>query len=89
MEPGLRDGDHLLVHWGGRPRPGQLVVVEWPDVPGRSKLPLSVKRAGFVDEQGWWVERDNPAEGIDSWQVGAVPVDHVRGVVLFRLWPLR
>ena len=38
---------------------------------------------------GWWVERDNPAEGVDSWQVGAVPIADVVGTVLWRYWPLR
>ena len=66
MEPTLRDGDHLLVRWGGTPRPGRLVVVRWPD------RPLSVKRAGLLAEDGWWVERDNPLEGVDSWQAGPV-----------------
>ena len=82
MEPTLRDGDHLLVRWGGAPRPGRLVVVRWP---GR---PLSVKRAGVLADDGWWVERDNPAEGVDSWQVGPVPPDDMLGTVLLRLWPL-
>ena len=82
MEPTLRDGDHLLVRWGGAPRPGRLVVVRWP---GR---PLSVKRAGVLADDGWWVERDNPAEGVDSWQVGPVPPADVLGTVLLRLWPL-
>lgn len=83
MEPTLRDGDHLLVHWGGRPRPGALVVVRWP---GR---PLSVKRAGVLAADGWWVERDNPREGVDSWQAGPVAPGDVLGTVLLRLWPLR
>ena len=83
MEPTLRDGDHLLVRWGGVPRPGRLVVVRWP---GR---PLSVKRAGVLADDGWWVERDNPAEGVDSWQVGPVPPDDMLCTVLLRLWPLR
>jgi phage repressor protein C with HTH and peptisase S24 domain len=83
MEPTLLDGDHLLVRWGGRPRPGRLVVVRWPD------RPLSVKRAGHCDDDGWWVERDNPAEGTDSWSAGPLPADQVLGVVLLRLWPLR
>jgi phage repressor protein C with HTH and peptisase S24 domain len=83
MEPTLHDGDHLLVHWGGAPRPGRLVVVRWP---GR---PLSVKRAGVLADDGWWVERDNAAEGVDSWQAGAVPPADVLGTVLLRLWPLR
>ena len=83
MEPALRDGDHLLVRWGGRPRPGLLVVVRWP---GR---PMSVKRAALLADDGWYVERDNAAEGVDSWQVGAVPPADVLGTVLMRLWPLR
>lgn len=83
MEPTLRDGDQLLVLWGGRPRAGRLVVVRWP---GR---PLSVKRAGLVSGDGWWVERDNPAEGVDSWRAGPVPPSDVLGVVLLRIWPLR
>jgi phage repressor protein C with HTH and peptisase S24 domain len=83
MEPTLYDGDHLLVHWGGRPRPGRLVVVHWP---GRA---LSVKRAGMLADDGWWVERDNPAEGVDSWQAGPVAPSDVVGVVLLRLWPWR
>ncbi len=81
MEPTLRDGDHLLVRWGGHPRPGRLVVVRWP---GR---PTSVKRAAVLADDGWYVERDNPAEGVDSWQVGAVAPADVLGTVLMRLWP--
>jgi hypothetical protein len=81
MEPTLRDGDHLLVRWGGQPRPGRLVVVRWPD------RPLSVKRAALRSGDGWWVERDNPAEGVDSWQAGAVPPADVLGTVVLRLWP--
>jgi hypothetical protein len=84
MEPTLRDGDRLVVVPGGRPRPGRVAVVRLPG--GR---PLSVKRLGFPAEDGWWVERDNPAEGVDSWQAGAVPPADVLGTVLLRLWPLR
>ena len=82
MEPALLDGDHLLVRWGGRPRTGRLVVVQWPG------LPMAVKRVGHRDGAGWWVERDNPLEGTDSWSAGPLATDQVLGVVLFRLWPL-
>jgi len=82
MEPTLRDGDHLLVRWSGRPRVGRLVVVRWP---GR---PVSVKRATSHDATGWWVERDNPVEGVDSWQVGPVADHNVLAVVVLRLWPV-
>jgi phage repressor protein C with HTH and peptisase S24 domain len=83
MEPTLYDGDHLVVVYGGRPRPGRLAVVRLPGAP------LSVKRLAFHETTGWWVERDNPAEGVDSWQVGAVPDVDVVATVLVRSWPLR
>lgn len=83
MEPTLREGDHLLVLWGGRPKVGRIVVVRWP---GR---PVSVKRAALRDSDGWWVERDNPEEGVDSWQAGAVPDADVLATVLARIWPVR
>ena len=83
MEPTLRDGDRLLVRYGARPRPGRLAVVRLPD------RPLSVKRIASADPGGWWVERDNPREGADSWVFGAVPDSDVVGVVVARLWPWR
>jgi hypothetical protein len=83
MLPTLRPGDRLLVRWGASPRPGRLVVVRLPDGV------VAVKRAFRRDGPGWWVERDNPAEGVDSWQVGAIPDDDVLAVVRARLWPPR
>jgi nickel-type superoxide dismutase maturation protease len=83
MEPTLRDGDRLLVRWGrGRARPGAVAVLRLPD------RPLSIKRLAFREPGGWWVERDNPATGVDSWQVGAIPDEDLIGVALFRLAPL-
>jgi Peptidase S24-like len=83
MQPTLYDGDQLLVRHGQRPRPGRLAVVRLPD--GL----LAVKRLAFRDRDGWWVERDNAAEGVDSWQVGAIPASDVVAVVLWRYWPPR
>ncbi len=83
MEPTLVDGDVLLVRYGARPRAGQLVVVR---LPGR---PVAVKRATRREAGGWWVERDNPAWGVDSWLVGAVPERDVIAVVRRRIWPVR
>ena len=87
MEPTLYDGDRLVVHHGAAPRVGQLVVVR---LPARG---VAVKRATLrqpVGEgTGWWVERDNPTEGVDSWQVGAIPDADVVAVVRARLWPRR
>ena len=83
MEPTLHDGDRLLVRHGATPRPGEVVVVRLP------QRGLAVKRATMRQPDGWWVERDNPAEGVDSWLVGAVPERDVVAVVRARLWPLR
>jgi SOS-response transcriptional repressor LexA len=82
MLPTLRDGDVVLVRWGRRPLPGRVAVVRLPG--GR---PVAVKRLGRRDGEGWWLERDNPAEGVDSWQVGAVGDGAVLGMVAARCWP--
>jgi signal peptidase I len=83
MEPTLYDGDRLVVRHGSTPRPGDVVVVR---LPGRG---LAVKRVTMRQPEGWWVERDNPAEGVDSWLVGAIPEWDVVAVVRARLWPWR
>ena len=83
MEPTLREGDRLLVRHGSVPRIGQLVVVRMPD------RPLAVKRVTARVDDGWWVERDNPAEGVDSALVGTIPDDDVVAVVLWRVWSWR
>jgi hypothetical protein len=80
MEPTLSDGDLLLVRWGAAPVAGRLALVDLPG--GR---PLSVKRLGSRTPDGWWVERDNPLEGVDSWAVGPVPASGVRALVVARL----
>lgn len=85
MEPGLHDGDLLLVRYGAPVRAGRRVVVRLGDV-------LAVKRAGAPDGDGWWVESDNPgAPGArDSWTIGRpVPPVDVLGAVLLRLPRLR
>jgi hypothetical protein len=82
MQPTLYDGDRLLVIHAGRPRVGRLLVVRLPDGV------VAVKRAVRREPGGWWVERDNPAEGADSWSVGAIADADVLAVVLLRVWPL-
>ena len=79
MEPTLHDGDRLVVRHGARPRAGRLVVVRLPDGV------VAVKRATRREPAGWWVERDNPRVGVDSWSVGAIPDRDVLAVVLLRL----
>ncbi len=81
MAPTLRDGDRLLVRYAAAPRPGQVAVVRFSDGV------VAVKRLDHRDRDGWWVHRDNPSEGRDSWSAGAVAEDGVLAVVLLRLWP--
>jgi hypothetical protein len=83
MEPTLYDGDRLLLVHGSAPRIGRMAVVRLPDGV------VAVKRVVRRESDGWWVERDNPAVGVDSWTVGAVPDSAVLARVLCRLWPLR
>jgi len=83
MSPTLADGDVLLVRGGGPGRVGDIAVVRLPG--GR---PRSVKRLARLDGDGWWVERDNPREGVDSWTLGVpVPGADVLGIARARVWP--
>jgi hypothetical protein len=82
MEPTLMDGDRLLVRYGAKPRAGCLAVVRLPD------RPLAVKRLTRRVDDGWWAERDNAREGVDSWLVGAIPDADVVACVMMRVWPL-
>ncbi|MFL6137011.1 MAG: nickel-type superoxide dismutase maturation protease [Frankiaceae bacterium] len=84
MVPTLRDGDRLLVRWGGAVRPGALVVVRRPEPVG-----LTVKRAVRRAGGGWWVEGDNPFASADSRGHGPVSDADVVGRVLWRYWPPR
>jgi hypothetical protein len=88
MEPTLHQGDRLLVLYGARPRAGKLAVVRLPCDDKGAPRPLAVKRVTGRDPDGsagWWVERDNPREGLDSWAIGAIPADGIRARVLLRL----
>ena len=90
MEPTYRDGDKLLVLYGLGPKVGSAHIVQLPDRPDGPR-PLAVKRVtretatDATGQRGWWVERDNPREGVDSWLVGALPDSAMRARVLCRL----
>ena len=82
MLPTLRPGDRLLVRYGATPATGRIALVVLPD------RPLAVKRLGVRGADGWWVERDNPDEGVDSWTLGRGVADaDVVALVQARLWP--
>ncbi|CAL9424925.1 nickel-type superoxide dismutase maturation protease [Streptomyces sp. enrichment culture] len=85
MVPTLHHGDRLLVHYGARVRPGDVVVLRHPF---QQDL-LVVKRAVERREGGWWVRGDNTYAGGDSTDYGTVPDDLVLGRVRFRYRPRR
>jgi phage repressor protein C with HTH and peptisase S24 domain len=82
MEPTLHDGDRLLVRHDSPPQIGRLVVVRIAGV-------VAVKRVVRREPDGWWVERDNPREGVDSWSHGTVRDADVVAVVVAGVWPPR
>ncbi len=82
MEPALHDGDMLLIRYGTRVRPADVVVVALP-----GDRPVAVKRAVHRSEVGWWVEGDAAAASTDSRQLGPVPPSAVLGRVVLRYWP--
>ncbi|MFD4976666.1 nickel-type superoxide dismutase maturation protease [Streptomyces sp. NPDC058424] len=85
MVPTLHHGDRLVVQYGARIRPGDVVVLRHPF---QQDL-LVVKRASERRDSGWWVLGDNAYAGGDSTDYGAVPEDLVLGRVRFRYRPPR
>ena len=84
MVPTLHHGDRLVVQYGARIRPGDVVVLRHPF---QQDL-LVVKRAAERREGGWWVLGDNAYAGGDSTDYGTVPEDLVLARVRFRYRPL-
>ncbi|WP_413758936.1 nickel-type superoxide dismutase maturation protease [Streptomyces sp. MMBL 11-3] len=83
MVPTLKHGDRLVVQYGARIRPGDVVVLRHPF---QQDL-LVVKRAAERREGGWWVLGDNAFAGGDSTDYGTVPEELVLGKVRFRYRP--
>ena len=89
MLPTYRDGDVLLVLCGTRPRAGRAAVVRLPPDAHGIARPLSVKRVTGPDPGDparWWVDSDNPAEGVTSFDVGTLDDDDVLAVVVGLVW---
>jgi phage repressor protein C with HTH and peptisase S24 domain len=89
MLPTYRDGDVLLVVRGLRPRPGRAHVVRLPPDAHGHPRPLSVKRVtgrDRSDPQRWWVDSDNAAEGVTSFDVGPLPPSDIVAVVAGIVW---
>ena len=89
MLPTYREGDVLLVVRGRPARAGRAAVVRLPPDRNGSTRPLSVKRVTGRDPDDparWWVDSDNAAEGVTSFDVGSLADDDVLAVVVGRVW---
>jgi len=90
MSPTLWPGDLLLIRRTRRLSSGALVIARLPAERDGTPRPVAVKRlAGRdpADPARWWLERDNPSVGADSWLFGSVASSDVLAVVACRLWP--
>ena len=86
MRPVLVPGDRLLVRYGGRVRPGALVLARFAD--GTLAVKRAVeRRTTRSGESAWWLLSDNPDEGVDSRHRGPIAEGDVLAVVLARVWP--
>lgn len=88
MAPTIKEGDFVLVLWGARPRVGKMAIVQLPPDEQGAARPKAVKRVTGkdpADPSRWWVERDNPRAGVDSWLVGSLADDAMLARVLLRI----
>lgn len=102
MEPALEDGDRVIVEIlgrGARPRAGEIVLLDGPageplvkrvgrpsSVPG--PIPPASLPPDSALEPTYVVLGDNAAASSDSRDFGPVPLHRIRGVVVWRYWPL-
>jgi peptidase S24-like protein len=86
MRPTLGPGDLLLVRYGGRVRPGALVLARFAEGTFAVKR-VGERRTTSSGHPGWWLVSDDPAVGVDSRHRGPVPEEDVLAVVVARVWP--
>jgi len=104
MEPALEEGDRVLVNLfvlrGRLPRTGEIVVLSGPGggdlvkriarepYPGEVPYPASILPPGSPLDPSFAVVGDNKDDSFDSRTFGRVPRHRIRGLVVWRYWPL-
>ena len=71
MLPTLRPGDRLLLSYRRGAAVGDVVVARLPGGVVAAKR-AAERRTTALGEPGWWLVSDNPQEGSDSRQYGAI-----------------
>jgi SOS-response transcriptional repressor LexA len=84
MVPTLAEGDRLLVRYGGRPEPGDVVVARFPDGVVAVKRVLA-DEPHFSGDEAWLLGSDNATAA--GARRAPVRKDAVLGIVVARVWP--
>src|SRR4051794_31066427 len=84
MVPTLADGDRLLIRYGGRPVPGDVVVARFPDGVVAVKRVLG-DEPHHSGDAAWLLGSDNATAA--GARRAPVRKDAVLGVVVVRVWP--
>jgi signal peptidase I len=91
MRPTLLPGDRLLVdrraYRSREPQPGDIVLLDDPEAPGRSLLKRIAPAPPDTPDGMIWVVGDHGSASRDSRQFGPVPREMVRGRAFFRYAP--
>ena len=84
MAPAYKSGDLVLIRRTRKVKRNNVVIAHRPD---REEL-LIIKRVITITNYGYWLQGDNSEFSDDSRLFGEVPRDLVKGIVLFKYWPL-
>lgn len=94
MAPALLPGDWALAVKPGRPRRGDVVVVEHPERPGFEMVKRLTAVPGdlapgerTLGPDEWWVEGDDPERSTDSRHFGPVGFGAIIARVRLVYWP--
>jgi nickel-type superoxide dismutase maturation protease len=84
MAPSYHSGDLVLIRKSRKAKRNNIAIAHRPD---KEDL-LIIKRVITITNNGYWLQGDNSEYSDDSRLFGEVPKELIKGVVLFKYWPL-
>jgi nickel-type superoxide dismutase maturation protease len=84
MAPAYHSGDLVLIRKTRKAKRNNIVIAHRPD---QEDL-LIIKRVVTITNNGYWLQGDNSEFSDDSRLFGEVPKELIKGIVLFKYWPL-